>query len=124
MAHVLDKPTYRQIEPKLRKDLLNAQFDLVESRARASLALINGPDGAGKGEVLNRLYEWLDAHYVSTLSFVSRRKLSANDPACGNIGGTFPRAARSVSSSASGITRLWWDAPKNASALRIFRMSS
>jgi AMP-polyphosphate phosphotransferase len=74
LEHSLDKNTYQLIAPKLREDLLNAQFDLAESRARAVLVLINGPDGAGKGDVLNRLYQWLDAHYLSTLSYLEPTK--------------------------------------------------
>lgn len=81
LEHVLDKAKYQQIAPKLREDLLNAQFDLVESRARAVLVLINGPDGGGKGEVLNRLYEWLDAHYLSTLSYVEPTEGERERPA-------------------------------------------
>jgi AMP-polyphosphate phosphotransferase len=80
LEHSLDKKTYQLIAPKLREDLLNAQFDLVESRARAVLVLINGPDGAGKGEVLNRLYEWLDAHYLSTLSYLEPTKAERARP--------------------------------------------
>lgn len=69
LTHTLDKDKFREIEPKLREDLLNAQFDLVESEARAVLLLVNGPDGAGKGEVTHRLYEWLDARYLTTLAY-------------------------------------------------------
>src|SRR5215469_527096 len=80
LEHSLDKRTYRLTAPKLREDLLNAQFDLVESRARAVLVLINGPDGAGKGDVLNRLYEWLDAHYLSTLSYLEPTEAERERP--------------------------------------------
>jgi AMP-polyphosphate phosphotransferase len=80
LEHSLDKKTYQTIAPKLREDLLNAQFDLVESRGRAVLVLLNGPDGAGKGEVLNRLYEWLDAHYLSTLSYLEPTEAERERP--------------------------------------------
>jgi AMP-polyphosphate phosphotransferase len=80
LEHSLDKKTYQLTAPKLREDLLNAQFDLVESRARAILVLINGPDGAGKGDVLNRLYEWLDAHYLSTLSYLEPTEAERERP--------------------------------------------
>jgi len=32
LENVLDKTMYQQIAPKLREDLLNAQFDLADSR--------------------------------------------------------------------------------------------
>ena len=49
--------------------LLDAQFELAEQKRKCVLALINGSDGAGKGEALNKLYDWLDDHYVETLSY-------------------------------------------------------
>ncbi|MCB1401726.1 MAG: hypothetical protein KDJ81_02485, partial [Rhodobacteraceae bacterium] len=54
---------------ELRADLLDAQFDLAESCNRAILILLNGPDGSGKGEVLNRLHEWLDPRTIATLAY-------------------------------------------------------
>jgi polyphosphate:AMP phosphotransferase len=53
----------------LRSALLDAEFDLAEQKARTVLVLINGPDGAGKGEVLNRLCEWLDPKSVDVLAY-------------------------------------------------------
>lgn len=53
----------------LRSALLDAEFDLAESGARTVLVLINGPDGAGKGEVLNRLCEWLDPKSVDVMAY-------------------------------------------------------
>ena len=53
----------------MRWALLDAQFDLAESRNRSILILLNGPDGSGKGEVLNRLHEWLDPRTIATLAY-------------------------------------------------------
>jgi polyphosphate:AMP phosphotransferase len=53
----------------LRSALLDAEFDLAEQKARTVLVLINGPDGAGKGEVLNRLCEWLDPRSVDVMAY-------------------------------------------------------
>jgi polyphosphate:AMP phosphotransferase len=80
LTHTLDKDKFREIEPKLREDLLNAQFDLVESKTRAILLLVNGPDGAGKGEVTHRLYEWLDARYLTTLTYGEPTEIERQHP--------------------------------------------
>lgn len=80
LTHTLDKDKFHEIEPRLREDLLNAQFDLVESKARAILLLVNGPDGAGKGEVTHRLYEWLDARYLTTLTFGEPTEIERQHP--------------------------------------------
>lgn len=67
--HKLDKATFKTLEPALREDLLNAQFQLIDKKRRSLLVLIHGPDGAGKGAVLNRLYGWLDARKLRTLTY-------------------------------------------------------
>ena len=71
LSHDLSKEDFDKIEPRLREDLLDAQFELVEARKKSVLILINGSDGAGKGEFLDRLYEWLDPHSLDTLSYAS-----------------------------------------------------
>ncbi|WP_334175063.1 polyphosphate:AMP phosphotransferase [Pseudoxanthobacter sp.] len=68
-GHTLSKDDFKTLAPQLREDLLNAQFELVEQRRKAVLILLNGPDGSGKGHVLTRLYQWLDAHYLETISY-------------------------------------------------------
>jgi AMP-polyphosphate phosphotransferase len=54
---------------RLREELLDAQFDLADSAAGTILILLNGPDGSGKGEVLNRLHEWLDPRAIKTMAY-------------------------------------------------------
>ncbi|MFS8037088.1 polyphosphate:AMP phosphotransferase [Xanthobacter sp. AM11] len=67
--HRLDKTAFKALEPSLREDLLNAQFQLIEQSRRSLMVLVHGPDGAGKGAVLNRLYGWLDVRKLQTLTF-------------------------------------------------------
>jgi polyphosphate:AMP phosphotransferase len=69
LEHKLDKASYKALETSLRADLIAAQDALAEARRRSVLVLINGPDGAGKGEVLNRLYDWLDARHLKTMAY-------------------------------------------------------
>ena len=69
LPHDLSKDEFEKIEPRLREELLDAQFDLVQAHKKTIMILINGSDGAGKGELLDRLYEWLDPHYLDTLSY-------------------------------------------------------
>lgn len=69
LDHRLDKATFQSLEPRLRDDLLEAQFDLVEQQRKTVLVLVNGPDGAGKGAVVNLLFDWLDARRVKMMSY-------------------------------------------------------
>ena len=69
LGHTIDKEAYRKEVPLLRADLLDAQFDFREKGKFPVVILISGVDGAGKGETINVLYEWMDPRYLSTLAF-------------------------------------------------------
>ena len=64
LEHRLDKASFQAEEPKLRAQLLEAQLALVERRDFPVLILVTGMDGAGKGGVIQRLYEWLDPRHL------------------------------------------------------------
>ncbi|MCF8197384.1 MAG: polyphosphate:AMP phosphotransferase [Sulfuritalea sp.] len=69
IGHKIDKATYKKAVPQLRAALLDAQFDLRENGKIPVIVLISGQDGAGKGETINVLYEWMDPRFISTLAF-------------------------------------------------------
>ncbi|MBA3034266.1 MAG: polyphosphate:AMP phosphotransferase [Gammaproteobacteria bacterium] len=69
LGHKLDKETYKKAVTTLRADLLEAQFDLKENKKIPVVVLVSGQDGAGKGETINVLYEWMDPRFISTLAF-------------------------------------------------------
>ncbi|MDO8312191.1 MAG: polyphosphate:AMP phosphotransferase [Sideroxyarcus sp.] len=64
LGHKIDKATYDKEEPKLREALLNAQFDLAQKAKFPVIILIGGVDGAGKGETVNLLNEWMDPRHI------------------------------------------------------------
>lgn len=67
----------------MREALLDAQFELADRNNRAVLILLNGADGAGKGQVLNRLHEWLDPRTLATLAYdITDRRDQRRPPAC------------------------------------------
>jgi polyphosphate kinase 2 (PPK2 family) len=66
LGHEVSKAKYDREVPKLREALLEAQYDLLEQKRFATLILIGGVDGAGKGETVNVLNEWLDPRHVHT----------------------------------------------------------
>jgi polyphosphate:AMP phosphotransferase len=69
IAHEVDKATYKKREPVLRRQLLEAQYDLLRQARFPALILIGGVDGAGKGETVNLLHEWMDPRHLLTHSF-------------------------------------------------------
>ncbi len=69
MGHAIDKATYNRRVPKLREALLSAQIDVLVAKKFPVLVLINGVEGAGKGEVAHTLSEWMDARHIITHGF-------------------------------------------------------
>jgi len=69
LGHKIDKKTYDKEAPKLRADLLDAQFDVGELKKFPVIILINGVDGAGKGETVNLLNAWMDPRHIQTHAF-------------------------------------------------------
>ena len=71
LSHKIDKEEFRREEAKLREDLLNAQYDLKEDGRFPVLILIAGVEGAGKGETVNLLNEWMDPRHIETHGFAA-----------------------------------------------------
>jgi polyphosphate:AMP phosphotransferase len=69
LGHKVDKARYAEEEPKLREALLAAQYDLLKSKRFPLVILIGGVDGAGKGETVNQLNEWMDPRHVASHAF-------------------------------------------------------
>jgi polyphosphate:AMP phosphotransferase len=66
LGHKIDKATFDAEEPTLREALLEAQTDLLERAKFPVVILIGGVDGAGKGETVNLLNEWMDPRHIRT----------------------------------------------------------
>jgi len=66
LGHKIDKATYDAEVPKLREDLLQAQMELATLAKFQVVILVSGVDGAGRGETVNLLNEWMDPRYIQT----------------------------------------------------------
>ncbi len=64
----VSKEDYKLQQEELRTQLLAAQRDLRSSNLPV-IVLVSGVEAAGKGEVVNRLNEWLDTRGVQTFAF-------------------------------------------------------
>jgi polyphosphate:AMP phosphotransferase len=69
LGHAITKQTYARQVPKLRESLLDAQYDLFQDGRFPVIVLIGGMDGAGKGETVNLLNEWMDPRHIRTVAF-------------------------------------------------------
>lgn len=66
LGHKIDKATYDAEVPALREALLEAQFNLAKAANFPVIILVGGMDGAGRGETVNLLNEWMDPRYIQT----------------------------------------------------------
>lgn len=64
----VSKKDFEAREATLRTELLEAQRALRESDT-ATIIIVSGVEGAGKGAVVSRLNEWLDARGIQTSAF-------------------------------------------------------
>ena len=66
LGHKIDKDTYDREVPVLRASLLDAQMDMAKLAQFPVIILVGGVDGAGRGETVNLLNEWMDPRYLQT----------------------------------------------------------
>ena len=69
IGHAIDKETYEAAVPALREALLEAQFELQQQARFPVVVLINGVEGAGKGETVKLLNEWMDPRLIQVNTF-------------------------------------------------------
>ena len=69
IGHKLGKKEYAREVPKLREALLAAQYRLLENAKFPVIILVNGVNGAGKGETVNLFNEWMDPRHIRTEAF-------------------------------------------------------
>jgi polyphosphate:AMP phosphotransferase len=69
VGHKIEKTVYNRAVPKLRADLLDVQYRLKENGKFPVIVLISGVRGAGKGETVNLLNEWMDPRHIVTHAF-------------------------------------------------------
>src|SRR5215470_9899492 len=86
LGHSVDKKTYDRAEPKLRAELLDLQGAVLEAKRFAVIVIVGGVDGAGKGETVNLLNEWMDPRHIETYAFGDPTDEERERPPKGKIG--------------------------------------
>ena len=81
IGHSIDKETYENEVPALREALLEAQYELHQQKRSAVIVLINGIEGAGKGETVKLLSEWMDPRLIEVRTFDSQTDEELAHPA-------------------------------------------
>ena len=60
----LSKARYERLLGPLRDQLLNAQFELLKSKAAAVAIILTGVPAAGRSESVSELLEWMDPKFI------------------------------------------------------------
>ncbi len=94
IGHKIGKAAYREAVPALRAALLEAQIDLHVNGKIPVVVLISGQDGAGKGETINVLYQWMDPRFISTLAFSNPTDEERDRPAMWRFWRSLPPKGR------------------------------
>ncbi len=68
LGRTIPKETFKAQVPALRTELLAIQRDLTGARFPV-IVVFAGVDGAGKGETVNLLNEWMDPRYIVTRAY-------------------------------------------------------
>ena len=68
LGRTISKEEFKRRVPKLRMELLESQRQLTEARFPV-IVVFAGVDGAGKGETVNLLNEWMDPRWIVTRAF-------------------------------------------------------
>ena len=80
IGHKLGKSEFKREEPKVRQRLLDLQYKLLQHGKFSTVILVNGVDGAGKGETVNLLNEWMDPRHIHTRAFGSTTDVEGRHP--------------------------------------------
>jgi AMP-polyphosphate phosphotransferase len=69
LGRSLGQEEYDGRVPELRTALLRVQNELLRDKPCSVVVVIAGVDGAGKGDTVNTLHEWMDPRYLETHAF-------------------------------------------------------
>ena len=104
---------YKKLEAHLRVRLLNEQYRHLNLQDRALLVIVAGIDGAGKGETINLLNEWMDPRHIHTLAFGAPNKQEREFPVAHRFWRHLPPKGETGIVFGSGYSPLFAEAAKN-----------
>jgi len=108
----LSQVEFKRLEEQLRVKLVNEQYRHLKQRDRALLIMVAGIDGAGKGETINLLNEWMDPRHIHTIAFPEPTEHDNMYPAARRFWMRLPQKGEIAIAFGSGYTRLFHQAAK------------
>jgi len=80
LGHKIGRDEYEREAPKVREELLQAQYALHEGAKFSVVVIVSGMDGAGKSETVNLLNAWMDPRLVENNAFAKPSEEEADRP--------------------------------------------
>lgn len=94
LGHTVSKAAYEREVEALRPALLAAQYALLDERSFPVIMLVNGVEGAGKGETVNLLNAWLDPRHVRSHAFDAPTREEQERPPMWRYWQTLPESGK------------------------------
>jgi AMP-polyphosphate phosphotransferase len=104
LGRSLDKAEHKAAVEELRTELLAVQAELARGDFPV-IVLIHGVDGAGRGDVIHVLNEWLDTRGVATVAFDAPTEEESHRPPFWRYWMALPRAGRMAIFTSAWYTR-------------------
>jgi len=92
LAPVVDNATYEKEVPALREALLAAQGDVLARKEFPVIVIVSGFEGAGKGDTLHVIHQWMDPRYVRATAFDEPDAVETAHPTMWRFWRALPRA--------------------------------
>ena len=70
LKHKISKAEYKAKEPQLRGELIDAQFDLLESEEFSVVILLAGMDMQGRSAAAKQLMSWMDPRHIRPYAMI------------------------------------------------------
>ena len=90
IQHDIDKAGFEEQVPRLRTDLLDAQFDLVETKKFSVILIVAGMEGTGVVDALTSASTVLDTRHLNTYAFDTETEEEAERPRMWRFWRTLP----------------------------------
>jgi polyphosphate kinase 2 (PPK2 family) len=94
LKHKIGKADYKAQEPQLRGDLIDVQFDLLESGEFPVVVLLGGMDIPGRSEMAKQLMSWMDPRHIRPFAMFRPSAEEQERPRMWRFWRALPRSGR------------------------------
>ncbi len=94
LDHKISKSDFKAEEPRLRGELIDTQFDLLESGDFPVIVLLSGTDVLGRSGAASQLMNWMDARHIRSYALIRPSEEELDRPRMWRFWRALPRKGR------------------------------